>query len=250
MKKSLFASKLVSAILITIVLTRSMIITPSPKIIFVPFLICSISMAMEQIGLILNKRKLAILFHKLFTIGFLLFWFGFLIVGAYVCLRDKTYGLLLFTIPFWLIGIFIIKRQLLNMKPKNKPISNLNFMVIVGASLVGIVLLSGLIILTMGIIRAETFMIFFGGFFVFGGLAFVLGVLNIMGRFDKYRIDVLGLYVGILFVVIGIGFPAIKCREMQSLSETIQAFGFWILIPIMMTVVGVLQIVKCLKNRG
>ena len=93
-------------------------------------------------------------------------------------------------------------------------------------------------------------MIFFGGFFVFGGLVFVLGVLNIMGRLDKYKIDVLGLYVGILFVVIGIGFPAIKCRETQSLSETIQAFGFWILIPIMMTVVGVLQIVKSLKNRG
>ena len=54
MKKSIFVSKLVSAIFVTIVLTRSMIITPSPKIIFVPFLICSISMAMEQIGLILN----------------------------------------------------------------------------------------------------------------------------------------------------------------------------------------------------
>ena len=250
MRKGIYTSKLVTAIIVTILLTRSMIITPSPKIIFVPFLICSISMAMEQIGLIFNKRKFAILFHKLFTLGFLQFWFGLLIVGAYVCLRDKNYGLLLFTIPFWLIGIFLIKRQLLNMKPKLKPTSNLNFMVIVGAGLVGIVLLSGLIILVLGIIRAETFMIFFGGFFVFGGFTFVLGALTIMGRFDKYKIDVLGLYVGILFVFIGIGFPAIKCRETQSLSETIQAFGFWILIPIMMTVVGVLQIVKCLKNRG
>lgn len=164
MKKNFFTSKLVTAISVTILLTRSMIISPSPKIIFVPFLICSISMAMEQIGLIFNKRKCAILFHKLFTLGFLLFWFGLLIVGAYVCLRDKNYGLLLFTIPFWLIGIFIIKRYLLNMKPKTKPVSNLNFMVIVGASLVGIVLLSGLIILVLGIIRAETFMIFFGDF--------------------------------------------------------------------------------------
>ena len=250
MKRSIFVSKLVSAIFITILLTRSMIITPSPKIIFVPFLICSISMAMEQIGLILNKRKLAILFHKLFTIGFFLFWFGVLIVGAYVCLREKNYGLLLFTIPFWLIGIYIIKRKLLNMKPKTKPVSNLNFMVIVGAGLVGIVLLSGLIILVLGIIKADTFMIFFGGFFTFGGFTFVLGALNITGRFEKCKIDVLGLYVGILFVVIGIGFPAVKCKEMQSLSETIQAFGFWILIPIMMIVVGVLQIVKCLKNRG
>ena len=43
------------------------------------------------------------------------------------------------------------------MKPKTKPVSNLNFMVIVGAGLVGIVLLSGLIILVLGIIRAETF---------------------------------------------------------------------------------------------
>lgn len=250
MRKSIYTSKLISAIFVTILLTRSMIITPSPKIIFVPFLICSISMTMEQIGLILNKRKLAMIFHKFFIIGFFLFWFGVLIVGAYVCLREKNYGLLLFTIPFWLIGIYIIKRKLLNMKPKTKAVSNLNFMVIVGAGLVGIVLLSGLIILALGIIRADTFMIFFGGFFTFGAFAFVLGALTVMGRFDKYKIDVLGLYVGILFVVIGIGILTVKCREMQSLSETIQEFGFWILIPIMMTVVGVLQIVKCLKNRG
>ena len=138
----------------------------------------------------------------------------------------------------------------MNIKPKNKVVSNLNFMMIVGAGLVGIVLLSGLVILALGIIRAETFMIFFGGFFTFGALAFVLGALNIMGRFDKYKVDVLGLYVGILFVVIGIGIPVVKYREMQSLSETIQAFGFWILIPIIMTAVGALQIVKCLKNRG
>lgn len=250
MKRSIHTSKLISAIFITILLTRSMIITSSPKIIFVPFLICSISMAIEQIGLILNKRKIAIIFHKLFTIGFFLFWFGVLIVVAYVCLREKNYGLLLFTIPFWLIGICIIRRKLLNIKPKNKVVSNLNFMMIVGAGLVGIVLLSGLVILALGIIRAETFMIFFGGFFTFGALAFVLGALNIMGRFDKYKVDVLGLYVGILFVVIGIGIPVVKYREMQSLSETIQAFGFWILIPIIMTAVGALQIVKCLKNRG
>ena len=110
-------------------------------------------------------------------------------------------------------------------------------------------LLSGLIILTLGIIRAETFMIFFGGFFTFGAFAFILGALSVRGHFDKYKIDFLGLYVGILFVVIGIGIPIVKCG-VQHLSETIREFGFWILIPIMLVVAGVLQIVKCLKNRG
>ena len=65
---------------------------------------------------------------------------------------------------------------------------------------------------------------------------------------DKYKMDVLGLYIGILFVVIGIGIPAIKYRETLSILETIRLFGFWILIPIILVVVGVLQIVKCLKN--
>ena len=54
--------------------------------------------------------------RKLFTVAFLLYWFGFLITAVFVCIRDKDYGMLLFTLPFWLAGIYVIKKRLLNSK--------------------------------------------------------------------------------------------------------------------------------------
>ena len=121
--------------------------------------------------------------------------------------------------------------------------ANLNFMIFVSAGLVGIVLLAGIAILILGISRMDIMLIFMGAFFTFGAFTFVLAALTVKGCFDKCPIDVLGLYVGILFVVIGIGIPVIKHADIRE-------FGFWILIPIMMVVVGMLQIIKCLRNRA
>ena len=61
------------------------------------------------------------------------------------------------------------------------------------------------------------------------------------GCFDKCKIDVLGLYVGIFFVAIGSGIIAIIYQ---------QQFGLWIIIPVLMIVAGALQIVKCIKNKN
>lgn len=250
LKLGSLTSKLISAILITIFLTYSMIRTPSPKIIFVPFLICSISMAGKCIALILDKKKIAVLFSKLFIVGFLLFWFGFLVVAFFISLRDKSYSLILFSLPFWLVGIYVVKNKLLNIESKNKEKSRFNFAMIIGGGLVIITMLAGLIILVMGVMERNTTIIFLGAFFTFGAGVFVLGALTVLGYFDKFKIDVLGIYTGVLFVAIGIGFIAIKYGETQSLLGTIRAFGLWILIPVMMFAVGVFQIVKCLKNKG
>ena len=86
--------------------------------------------------------------------------------------------------------------------------------------------------------------------FTSGSLAFVLAGLTIKGCFDKVKIDVLGLYAGVVIAVIGLGFLLLKHRESYSLIETVKSFGLWIVIPIMMTVVGIFQVVKCLKNRN
>jgi len=59
----------------------------------------------------------------------------------------------------------------------------------------------------------------------------------------------MGMYIGVLFVVIGIGTIALEFRESYSIAATIRTFGLWILVPVLMTVVGVHQIVKCVKNR-
>ena len=242
MKNTFFICKLISAIFITITLIYFMLKTPSPKIIFLPFLICSISMAGKLIGLIMNKRTCVVIFDILFKIGFFSFWFGGLIFALYLCLSERNYRLILFTIPFWLVGIYVIKNKILNIKPKNKEKSSLNAMIFVSAGLVGIVLLAGIAILILGISRMDIMLIFMGAFFTFGAFTFVLATLTVKGCFDKCGIDVLGLYVGILFVVIGIGIPTIKIGSIRE-------FRFWILIPIVMAVVGVFQIVKCLKNR-
>lgn len=249
MKNSFFTNKLISSIFITILLLYFMIKTTSPKIIFVPFLICSVSMIGKNIALILNKKKLAVVFSKLFIGGFLLFWFGFLAVAGYICVRDKNYTMMIFSLPFWLVGIYFVKNRLLNIKAKNNDKSKFQFGIIVSAALVIIVLLSGVVISVLGIMEHNVGLIFAGAFFAFGAFTFVLGALTVKGYFDKLRIDVLGVYIGILFVIIGIGFVALKYGETYSVLETIQAFGFWILIPIMMIVAGVYQTVKSLKDN-
>lgn len=249
MKRSYFISKLISSIFITILLLYFMTKTPSPKIIFVPFLICSVSMAGKNIAFILDKKKCAMLFDKLFIMGFLLFWFGFLVVAFYTSVKDKNYSLLIFSLPFWVVGFYLVKNKLLNIKSKKKAKSKFNFMIIISAGLVIIIFLSGLIIGVLGIFERNATMIFVGAFFAFGALTFVLGALTALGYFDKLKIDVLGIYIGVLFVAIGIGFIAIKYGQTLSLLETIQSFGAWFFIPIMLVVVGVFQIVKCLKNR-
>ncbi len=225
-----------------------MIKTTSPKIIFVPFLICSIAMIGKSIGLILDKRKCATVFDKIFKGGFLLFWFGFLFVACYISIKEKSYSLTVFSLPFWLVGSYFLKNKFLNMEPKDKATSKFNFVKISSSALVLVVILSGLVLLFLGIAKVNKTMIFAGAFFTFGAFAFILFGLTALGYFDKLKFDVLGMYVGILFVAIGIGIPALKYADTLSLSETVKAFNFWILIPIMLVVAGVLQIVKCLRN--
>ena len=112
MKQGFYAARLISAIFITVVLLYFMINTPSPKIIFIPFLICSIVMAVKYAALILHMPHFAKLCNKLFAAGFLLFWFGFLAVASYISIRDNQFNMLLFSIPFWLAGFFFAKKRL------------------------------------------------------------------------------------------------------------------------------------------
>ena len=55
---------------------------------------------------------------NLFTILFFLFWFGFLTVAAYICIRDKQYGMLLYSGIFC---SFITKEFSLGKPNTNKP---------------------------------------------------------------------------------------------------------------------------------
>ena len=67
--------------------------------------------------------------------------------------------------------------------------------------------------------------------------------------FDKIKIDVLGTYVGLLFFIIGIGIILFQTGTTTSFIETIKSFGLLMIIPIMFMVVGIIQVVKCLKKK-
>ena len=334
--KSVYTRKLVSSVFSTIILIYFMIKTTSPKIIFVPFLICSISIIGKSIFLIIEKKKYANIFDKSFTIGFLLFWFGFLIYANYIAIKDKQWQLVAFSLVFWIVGIYFAKKRLVKPKEKtsnekSKTKLNIDFRILTSALLVIIVLLSGIAMLFLGIMdtyrlnsitkgyiatdgyyrecdifssdedgttykltyvytvnnkeysvttdygtnyipeenssreikynsnnpeeaiitgtNSKNSLIFFGSFFTFGSITFILAALSVLDYFDKFKIDILGAYIGFLFFIIGIGIILFQTGTTTSLIETIKSFGLWILIPIMFIIVGIIQIVKCLLKK-
>ena len=97
----------------------------------------------------------------------------------------------------------------------------------------------------------NTALIYFGIFFTLGGMTFVLIFLQTKGLFDRIKTDVIGLYIGILFTIIGIGIIFVQNAMTSSFIETIKVMNFWILIPLMFIGVGILLTIKILffKNR-
>lgn len=244
MKNSISTKNLITSVIVTVLLLYFMMKSSSPKIIFIPFLISSLSMMGKSIARLLNKEKMEFLFGKLFIIGFLIFLIGFLIMAGYTSIRDKNYGLLIFSIPFWLVGTYLFKSKLLNNGGKKNGESFSTFALIISTLLVVIALLAGILLLVLGI-KDGNFGLLLGGFiFTFGSFAFVIAALTIKGCFDKAKADVLGLYAGAVIAIIGTGI-LIYFR-----AENIDSFGLWIVIPILMIVAGICQIIKCVRNKN
>lgn len=101
------------------------------RIVIIPFLICGLAVLIKGIvalvqGLNLRKgmnddnvsaesvldkhEKLNIadkIFSKLYMVGFLLFWFGFLIVFDYFAIKQGQMSMLAFSLIFWVVGIYV-----------------------------------------------------------------------------------------------------------------------------------------------
>ncbi len=92
----------------------------------------------------------------------------------------------------------------------------------------------------------NSLLICFGAFFILGGMTFVLVFLYVLGVFNQVKINVLGLYVGIVSLIIGIGIICIQLGEVASLIRVIEQMKFWFFIPILFIIVGIFQIIKCL----
>ncbi len=148
--------------------------------------------------------------------------------------------MLLYSGLFWIAGIVFAKKKLFPSKTKKSkygiPVFGIILLIISWITLI----VAGVGLLIQGVIAKEFGLFFMGGFFFFGALVFLLGILTIKGYFDKCKIDVLGLYAGIFFVLCGCGFIAIIIQ---------QGFSVLIIIPALMILAGVAQIVKCFKKN-
>ena len=65
-----------------------------------------------------NKKQLAKLFSKINVIAFLVYFFSFMIVWCFTSIKNGDYLQILFSIPFWLIGIYILKKTFFDQKVK------------------------------------------------------------------------------------------------------------------------------------
>ena len=151
MRKGFITSKLIYSIIASLILTNIYIKTPNGKLIMLPFMICSYALTIKYIFLLFDKNKYARLFNKVYSIGFLLFMFGFLIYWCYRCIIDKEYSMLLFSVPFWFMGIYIIKKKFRNNNEVKENNKKLNFPIVISCLLVGVCLVSGILMLFFGI---------------------------------------------------------------------------------------------------
>lgn len=86
------------------------------KIILIPFLIASLATLGKLCSLYFKNINWTIFFHKLYTIGFLIFWFEFLIVADYIAINNKQYDMIIFSIPFWIVGIYFAYKNFIKKK--------------------------------------------------------------------------------------------------------------------------------------
>ena len=106
--------KVITIILLNFILFKVFINTKdiTIKIILIPFIICFISVLFSILASILNKDIIVKLMKKIYVIGFLMFWIGFLIFFTYSIIKQENdYSMILFTIPFWLFAIYIIHKE-------------------------------------------------------------------------------------------------------------------------------------------
>lgn len=154
----------------------------------------------------------------------------------------KTTGLnsKIIFVPFWMIGIYIVKRSLLNNQTNRNGKMPIHIGIVISVISVLVLLIAGIMLLIQGVMKSDMKLFFAGGFFTFGAFTFVLAALTVKGYFECCKVDVLGLYIGILFVAIGVGIIAMIYR---------QKFGLWIIIPVLMIGAGMIQIIKCIRNE-
>lgn len=253
MKKGYNPRKFISAIFIALILLYFLFKTPEHKIIFLPFLLCAFAKCGQYIAVLCKNEKLSAIFQKLFLAGFFLFLFGFLAAVFYLSVRDRKYQMLLFSVPFWIAGILFARKFFASTHPDKRKKERkyaIPSPILISGILVLVVLLVGIGIFILGIIDHHMELRLFGAFFFFGGLAFVLGALANLGVFKKMKIDIIGVYMGALIAIVGIVIIVVKYADTCSVKATLETFGFWIAIPVLMIVAGIAAVIRALHKKN
>ena len=110
--------QIIASLVASIYLTYILIVTNSnlTRIVIVPVSMFTISLFLKNVSLILNKDKIAKIFSKINTISFFIYSFGFLIYWDHSAIVEKEYMLVVFSLLFWVVGIFIAYRKYLKSK--------------------------------------------------------------------------------------------------------------------------------------
>ena len=99
-----------SLIILTILIYIQTLATPITKIVLQPFIICALAFVGKSIVIFLNKQEYLPIFNKIYVLSFLIYWFGILIFWCYEVIKSHEYLALLFSLPFWICGLFILYR--------------------------------------------------------------------------------------------------------------------------------------------
>lgn len=106
--KQIITSIVVAAVLLTVLFDTSDFLT---KIIVLPFLLFAVGLGLKNVLIIKKKETLAANVKKVYTVAFLIYWFGFLICWDYISFVDGKYMQILFSIPLWIGGLYFTYKR-------------------------------------------------------------------------------------------------------------------------------------------
>ena len=107
--KKIITSIAAAGILFKVLFNTDDLIT---RIVVIPFLVFAVALGMKNTLIIMNKKALAIKVSKVYVVAFLIYWFGFLIYWDYASFMDGNYMKILYSVPFWLGGIYFTYKRL------------------------------------------------------------------------------------------------------------------------------------------
>lgn len=82
------------------------------KILIIPFFVIAITSLIRSILLILKNDRYDYILKVISDFSFITFWYGMLIFLTYLSIKEKNLILIIFSIPFWLMGFLPLKEYL------------------------------------------------------------------------------------------------------------------------------------------